>query len=49
MPYTEKEKSILAKVGNNIRRHRKDLGISQEELAFQADLDRTYIGLCGTG
>jgi transcriptional regulator with XRE-family HTH domain len=29
--------------GRNLRRFRLSSGISQEELAFRADLDRTYI------
>jgi len=31
-------------VGNNIKKYRKKLGISQEELADKAGLHRTYIG-----
>lgn len=31
-------------VGNNIRKYRKILNISQEELAERAGLHRTYIG-----
>jgi transcriptional regulator with XRE-family HTH domain len=27
----------------NLRRHRTDAGLSQEELAHRADIDRTYI------
>jgi transcriptional regulator with XRE-family HTH domain len=34
----------LAKLGENIRSFREILGISQEELAYQAGLDRTYVG-----
>jgi transcriptional regulator with XRE-family HTH domain len=30
-------------VGRNLRRLRLERGISQEELAFQADIDRTYV------
>lgn len=30
-------------VGNNLRRFRKAAGLSQEELAHQARLDRTYV------
>ncbi len=44
MPYTDEEKAILSRLGEAIRRHRKAKGWSQEELAFQAGLDRTYIG-----
>jgi transcriptional regulator, XRE family len=34
---------ITSKIGNRIRELRKKEGISQEKLAFKADLDRTYI------
>jgi len=44
MSYSEEERSLLVKLGNNIRKYRKAKGWSQEELAFQAGLDRTYIG-----
>ncbi len=44
MPYTEQEKIILTQLGNNIRKYRSSKSWSQEELAFQAELDRTYIG-----
>jgi len=37
------ETGIIAVVGENVRRARKVAGLSQEELAFEADLDRTYI------
>ncbi len=30
-------------VGRNIRRRRRELGLSQEQLAFETDLHRTYI------
>jgi transcriptional regulator with XRE-family HTH domain len=30
-------------VGRNIRAARKELGWSQEDLAFETDIDRTYI------
>ncbi|MBK6620225.1 MAG: helix-turn-helix transcriptional regulator [Saprospirales bacterium] len=44
MSYSEQEQAILIKLGNAIRERRKAKGWSQEELAFQAGLDRTYIG-----
>lgn len=44
MPYSEQEQALLIKLGNAIRDHRKAKGWSQEELAFQSGLDRTYIG-----
>jgi ribosome-binding protein aMBF1 (putative translation factor) len=37
------QSAIIAIVSENIRRARKAAGLSQEELAFAADLDRTYI------
>lgn len=36
---------ILKIFGNNVRTFRRLLNISQEELAFKADLHRTYIGM----
>ncbi|MGJ8677760.1 MAG: helix-turn-helix domain-containing protein [Akkermansiaceae bacterium] len=40
-----KEKvSALVKLGDNVRRLREIKEISQENLAFEAGLDRTYIG-----
>ncbi|MFA5340115.1 MAG: helix-turn-helix transcriptional regulator [Candidatus Omnitrophota bacterium] len=35
---------INKKVGNNIKLFRKRKGWSQEQLAFEADLHRAYIG-----
>ncbi len=34
---------IQAVVGRNVKRHRELRGVSQEELAFQSDLHRTYV------
>ena len=34
---------ICKTLGVTVRQHRKIMGISQEELAFRAELDRTYI------
>jgi transcriptional regulator with XRE-family HTH domain len=39
-----KKKSARQIFGINLRRHREELGISQEDLAEKADLHRTYIG-----
>jgi len=41
--YSEKDRKFLKKLGENIRKCRMQKDISQEELAYQADLDRTYI------
>lgn len=34
----------LTKFGNNIRKYREQLNISQEELAERSGLHRTYVG-----
>lgn len=39
-----KEK-ILIEFGEKVRFYRKEIGISQEQLAFKANLHRTYIGM----
>jgi len=36
---------ILIKFGKRVRKFRKEKGLSQEQLAFKADLHRTYIGM----
>lgn len=36
---------ILKIFGENVRKIRRDKGLSQEELAFKANLHRTYIGM----
>lgn len=35
--------NIKLKVGQRIRELRKELGLSQEGLAYKADVDRTYV------
>lgn len=40
-----KKENILQIFGNNVREIRKLKGFSQEELAYRADLHRTYIGM----
>lgn len=42
--YNSQEQKFLQQLGERIRAIRIDRGLSQEELAFKADLDRTYIG-----
>lgn len=37
------KQSVLRQFGSAVRAHRNVLKISQEELAFRAELDRTYI------
>ena len=39
----EKDKKFLKSLGSKIRRARFEKDFSQEELAFRAGLDRTYI------
>ena len=34
---------VRRRVGRNVRRFRDELGVSQEELAFECELHRTYI------
>lgn len=44
MNYKPKEKQILRKLGSIIRSLRSAQGLSQEDLGYNANLDRTYIG-----
>ncbi len=37
--------TILIQFGKQVRKIRKEKGLSQEELAHKADLHRTYIGM----
>ena len=41
----ESKSNILKKFGERVRKLRKELGISQEELADRSGLHRTYIGM----
>ena len=41
--YSQFEKSLRGTLAYNIRQLRFENGISQEELAFRCELDRTYI------
>ena len=40
---TTREKQLLGILAKNVRSLRKEVGLSQEELAFECDIDRTYI------
>lgn len=35
--------TLQSTLGRNVRRLRRELNLSQEELAFQAEIDRTYV------
>lgn len=39
------DKTFLKEFGLKVQQRRKELGISQEELAFRAGFHRTYIGM----
>lgn len=43
MAYDNQEKALLQELGERIRSLREEIGISQMELGFRSDLDRTYI------
>lgn len=42
--YSAQDRKLLKSVGDKIRVIRQERGYSQEELAFKAGLDRTYVG-----
>ena len=44
MAYSETDKDRLVSFGKTVRRLREARGLSQLQLSFRADLDRTYIG-----
>ena len=47
---TNKNKSeVMREVGKNIRQYRKQKGWSQEDLAFECEFHRTYIGAVERG
>ncbi len=41
----ETDKDLLKSFGLKVQAKRKELGLSQEELAFRAGFHRTYIGM----
>lgn len=40
---------LLQKLGRNIRKLRKDIGLTQEQLAYEAEIDRSYMGAIERG
>ena len=38
-----RDKQLLGQLAKNVKALRKSLGLSQEGLAFECDIDRTYI------
>jgi transcriptional regulator with XRE-family HTH domain len=44
MPYTRLQRAVLREFGKRVRRAREVRGWTQEDLADEAGLDRTYIG-----
>jgi transcriptional regulator with XRE-family HTH domain len=38
-----RDEQLLALLAKNVRNMRKEIGLSQEELAFECEIDRTYI------
>ena len=44
MPYTRSERAVLRRFGERVREARDRRGWSQERLAAEAGLDRTYVG-----
>lgn len=40
----QNDKKRLKQFGENLRRLRKLKGVSQEQLAFEAELDRSFVG-----
>ena len=42
--YELEDKQLLVRLGSTIREQRVQSGLSQEVLAFESGLDRTYVG-----
>lgn len=43
------ETTILVNIGKSIYKRRKELNMTQDDLAYDAGLDRTYIGYIENG
>ena len=44
LPVVQADKKQLKQFGENLRRLRKEKSLSQEQLAFEAQLDRSFVG-----
>lgn len=44
MGYSDDERQLLRAVGDRVRATRRRRGMSQEALALESGLDRTYVG-----
>lgn len=44
MAYTRSERAVLREFGKRVRAAREERGWTQEDLAAEAGLDRTYVG-----
>ncbi len=42
--YTADESQFLKQIGSNVRKLRKKIDLSQEDLALKCDVDRSYMG-----
>ncbi|HUT85255.1 MAG TPA: helix-turn-helix transcriptional regulator [Elusimicrobiales bacterium] len=47
--FSKSDRYLVKSIGKNIRKYRKKEGFSQETLAFNAHLDRNYIGAVERG
>lgn len=49
MPNDEQDHQTLSKFGSRLREIRLSLGLSQETLAYMANIDRSYLGAVERG
>ena len=47
--YKPSDKKVLIKIGNNIKKFRKEKNLSQETLAYECGMDRTYVSAVERG
>lgn len=46
---SENEEKLLKTIGRRIVERRKELNLTQEDLAYSANVDRTYVGYVENG